>query len=331
MATTEIQLAKTYKNIITNAVNYYNSLIRNILNTRLPNATKNRYINTVKTQFQAYVKSVNKTYEANLIKLLKPLDPKITKNKKALLIGINYIGTPSQLNGCINDINSLKNILTTKYDFKADAETIKIITDETVQKPTRDNILAAFKQLLESGAEGDLLFFAYSGHGSNTIDSNRDEVAGGRDEMLISSDLKGIVDDELKALIQTYLKQNVTLFALFDCCFSGTVLDLKYQYLDSLDNDNFTINTNEVETNGNVIMISGCNDNQTSADAYINAKYQGAMTWALLSSLNATQTKPLSWRNLLTQMRDTLKTSQFEQLPQLSTGCFMDINKLVCF
>jgi hypothetical protein len=301
------------------------------LNTRLPNATKNRYINTVKTQFQAYVKSVNKTYEANLIKLLKPLDPKITKNKKALLIGINYIGTPSQLNGCINDINSLKNILTTKYDFKADAETIKIITDETVQKPTRDNILAAFKQLLESGAEGDLLFFAYSGHGSNTIDSNRDEVAGGRDEMLISSDLKGIVDDELKALIQTYLKQNVTLFALFDCCFSGTVLDLKYQYLDSLDNDNFTINTNEVETNGNVIMISGCNDNQTSADAYINAKYQGAMTWALLSSLNATQTKPLSWRNLLTQMRDTLKTSQFEQLPQLSTGCFMDINKLVCF
>jgi hypothetical protein len=331
MATTEIQLAKTYKNIITNAVNYYNSLIRNILNTRLPNATKNRYINTVKTQFQAYVKSVNKTYEANLIKLLKPLDPKITKNKKALLIGINYIGTSSQLNGCINDINSLKNILTTKYGFKSDAETIKMITDETVQKPTRDNILAAFKQLLESGAEGDLLFFAYSGHGSNTIDSNRDEVAGGRDEMLISSDLKGIVDDELKALIQTYLKKNVTLFALFDCCFSGTVLDLKYQYLDSLDNDNFTVNTNEVETNGNVIMISGCNDNQTSADAYINAKYQGAMTWALLSSLNATQTKPLSWRNLLTQMRDTLKTSQFEQLPQLSTGCFMDINKLVCF
>ena len=105
MATTEIQLAKTYKNIITNAVNYYNSLIRNILNTRLPNATKNRYINTVKIQFQAYVKSVNKTYEANLIKLLKPLDPKITKNKKALLIGINYIGTPNQLNGCINDIN----------------------------------------------------------------------------------------------------------------------------------------------------------------------------------------------------------------------------------
>lgn len=331
MATTEIQLAKTYKNILTNAVNYYNSIIRNILNTRLPNATKNRYINTVKIQFQAYVNSVNKTYEANLIKLLKPLDPQITKNKKALLIGINYIGTPSQLNGCINDINSLNNILTTKYGFKSDAETIKIITDETVQKPTRDNILAAFKQLLESGAEGDLLFFAYSGHGSNTIDSNRDEVAGGRDEMLISSDLKGIVDDELKGLIQTYLKKNVTLFALFDCCFSGTVLDLKYQYLDSLDNDNFTINTNEAETNGNVIMISGCNDNQTSADAYINAKYQGAMTWALLSTLNATQTKPLSWRNLLTHMRDTLKTSQFEQLPQLSTGCFMDINKLVCF
>jgi hypothetical protein len=342
MTMTVAKLTSAYKISVTNTINYYNTLIRNVLKTRLPNATKTSNINKLKAQCQTALAALKKTYEAELIKLTKPtlalpilappiLAPPILTKKKALLIGINYIGTSSQLNGCINDVNSLKTTLTTKYGFSAEADAIKIITDETVQKPTRVNILAAFKQLLESGVEGDLLFFAFSGHGSSTFDANRDEVAGGKDEMIITSDSKGIVDDELKALIQTYLKKDVTLFALFDCCFSGTVLDLKYQYLDSLDNDNSTVNSNEAETIGNVIMISGCNDNQTSADAYINAKYQGAMTWAFLSTLSASPAKqPLSWRSLLTQMRDKLKTSKYEQLPQLSTGCFMDINKVIC-
>jgi hypothetical protein len=148
--------------------------------------------------------------------------------------------------------------------------------------------------------------------------------------MIISSDLKGIVDDELKSLIQKNLKKNVTLFALFDCCFSGTVLDLQYQYLDSLENDASTVNKNETETIGNVIMISGCNDNQTSADAYLDKKYQGAMTWSFISAVSESSTK-LSWKDLLIKMRDQLKTSDFTQLPQLSSGCFMDINTTVCF
>jgi metacaspase-1 len=34
--------------------------------------------------------------------------------KKALIIGIAYRGTDSQLNGCINDANCMKYMLTTK-------------------------------------------------------------------------------------------------------------------------------------------------------------------------------------------------------------------------
>jgi hypothetical protein len=77
-------------------------------------------------------------------------------------------------------------------------------------------------------------------------------------------------------------------------------------------------------------MLSGCSDEQTSADAYLDKKYQGAMTWAFLSVIT-TLTTPPSWRDLLVKMRDQLKTSEFTQLPQLSSGCFMDINKVVCF
>jgi hypothetical protein len=97
-----------------------------------------------------------------------------------------------------------------------------------------------------------------------------------------------------------------------------------------LANDASTVNNNDAETKGNVIMISGCNDAQTSADAYIDKKYQGAMTWAFISVITTLTTAP-SWRDLLVKMRAKLKTSQFTQLPQLSSGCFIDINKVVCF
>jgi len=38
--------------------------------------------------------------------------------KKALLIGINYRGTANELGGCINDVNSMKNILIKRCGYK---------------------------------------------------------------------------------------------------------------------------------------------------------------------------------------------------------------------
>jgi len=319
------QLLAAYNKAIKQLATVYNTNVANILKLNVKNAIKQNYLNNLKGQLQKDLANLKAKYDADVLLLNKPVAATPVVNKKALLIGINYNGTSSQLNGCINDINDVSTLLTSKYGFK----TITKITDETPQKPTRHVILASFAQFLASGAEGDLLFFSYSGHGSTTVDRNSDEK-NGNDEMIIASDLKGIVDDELKSLIQTNLKKNVTLFALFDSCFSGTVLDLKYQYLDSLANDASTVNNNDSETIGNVIMISGCSDIQTSADAFIDKKYQGAMTWAFISVITALTTPP-SWRDLLVKMRDKLKTSQFTQLPQLSSGCFLDINKVVCF
>ena len=111
---------------------------------------------------------------------------------------------------------------------------------------------------------------------------------------------------------------------MFDSCFSGSVLDLKYQYLDSLNYDKYTENDKDAITIGNVFMISGCTDEQTSADAVFDNKANGAMTWALLQSLN--QTPTASWKELLKSMRDILKKSQFSQIPQFSSGKFVDID-----
>jgi hypothetical protein len=297
------------------------SNIRSVQRSRQSNNVKQRQVNSLVNQYYSNVNNLKTNLDKSILSIKNYVPKTITvnKNKKALLIGINYTGTSNELYGCINDTNSIKERIS-KQGFND----ITLITDLTTKKATRNNILEGFKNLLMNCQAGDLLFFVYSGHGSYAIDRNGDEKDG-RDELIVSCDLQGILDDELKALIQTYLKADVTLFALFDSCFSGSVLDLKYQFMDSLDYDKFTENSKQLETQGNVIMISGCTDNQTSADAVFDNKPNGAMTWSLLESLK--QKPNVNWRELVKTMRDLLKTSQFTQIPQFSSGNFLDIDK----
>jgi hypothetical protein len=102
------------------------------------------------------------------------------------------------------------------------------------------------------------------------------------------------------------------------------MLDLKYNYLDSSNYNNYSENDKVSECCGNVIMISGCMDTQTSSDAFIENKYQAAMIWSFIDCINK---KPnCSWRELLQNMRDLLKKKRFSQIPQLSTDSFYNID-----
>ena len=125
----------------------------------------------------------------------------------------------------------------------------------------------------------------------------------------------------MNALIRKYLKSGVTLFALLDSCHSGTMLDLRYNYLD------YSETPKDTDTVGNVILISGCKDNQTSEDAYVNNIFQGAMTWAFLGNLQP----KITWRQLLTNMDASLAGSDYTQVPQLSSGKFIDLDSKFLF
>ena len=295
--------------------------IRNINISRIRNkpvliqSTINKYNNDVKllrNNLNLSIQKINSFKpEFNVIK-------ETIKNKKALLVGINYLNTPYALSGCIDDTNRMKDLLSLHgfNDFK-------ILTDLTSVKPSKTNILNELKNLIVNAKSGDVLFFYYSGHGSYTYDRNGDE-RDGRDETLVSSDLQSVLDDEIKSILQNHLSREITIIGMFDSCHSGTILDLKYNYLDSDNYDKYSENNKVSECNGNVIMISGCMDSQTSAEALIENKAQGALTWSFINCLN--KTPNCSWRELLKNMRDSLKTNQFTQIPQLSTDSFYDID-----
>lgn len=318
-------IQKIYTANVSRIYNVFEANIRSVQASRATVRVKQTQINALTNKYYRDMASLTDAFNKSkrAIQNFNPAVIRAAKRKRALLIGINYIGTRNELFGCINDVNAIKERIT-RVGF-SDIN-IKIITDLTPQKPNRLTILDEFKRLLSTSLPNDLLFFSYSGHGSYTLDRNNDETDG-RDEMIVSCDLQGIIDDELKALIQTYLKPGVTLFAMFDSCFSGSVLDLKYQYFDSLNYDNYIENEKQLETQGNVFMISGCTDKQTSADAVIDNKACGAMTWSFLEA--AKEKTSCTWRELIKSMRDKLKLSKFNQIPQFSSGTFVDIDAAI--
>jgi hypothetical protein len=244
--------------------------------------------------------------------------------KKGLLIGINYIGTLNELNGCINDVTNLKNLLVGGGYFTS--TDLCMMTDKegptSALYPNKQNILRQMDQLVSyansvPSNRNIQLFVAYSGHGSSVKDTNRDETDG-NDEVLCPVDFPTagfIVDDQIRTNFINKLGANVTLVVLIDACHSGTVMDLRYMY--ACDGKQTCITqANLADTRCNVIMISGCRDNQTSADAYVARSYQGAMTAAFL----ATYSKQISTENLIMQMRNWLTQGGYDQIPQLATG-----------
>jgi hypothetical protein len=71
-------------------------------------------------------------------------------------------------------------------------------------------------------------------------------------------------------------------------------------------------------------QFSGCQDNQTSADAHIEGASCGAMSWALLKVLGEHENPVLN--ELLKMLRHNLK-GKYHQIPQMSTGHLIDIDQ----
>lgn len=87
-----------------------------------------------------------------------------------------------------------------------------------------------------------------------------------------------------------------------------------------------TIETRSTEAD--VISFSGCQDNQTSADATIDGNATGAMTYALIQTL--TEKRQMQYTELLCTMRQTLD-GKYTQVPMMSAGRKLDLKNNFSF
>lgn len=243
------------------------------------------------------------------------------RKKIALLIGINYNGDEKlKLNGCINDTKTIKTLLLNHYGY-SDNDII-VLTDDTETTPTRENIENILENIVNKIRNKGIteFFISYSGHGTYQYDWSGDEDDG-KDEAIVPLDCNknGIItDDELHKKYLSKLPNNVNVFALMDCCHSGTILDLEYKYnhRGGTPRNGVFVRQQNKKLNCKVIKISGCRDDQYSMDAFIDGKYCGAMT----ASFEKTMIKSMDCRDLLARMTTYLKNNNFEQRPVLTSS-----------
>lgn len=290
--------------------------------------------------------------------------------RKALLVGINYYGTQNELRGCVNDVKNMSRFLNEQFGYSWDD--MVILTDdqrELARLPTKDNILRAMQWLVRDARPNDSYFFHMSGHGGLTPDQDGDEEDG-FDSVIYPLDFQQaghILDDTMHDLMVKPLPPGCRLTALFDCCHSGTALDLPFVYLTKgvvkepnlwkdagsgalravLDYETGNIggailslsnvfkkvtNHHSVDRDAiirskmsaaDVISLSGCKDDQTSADAQEAGRATGAMSWAFVSVLGHNPNQ--SYLSLLNEMRNLL-AAKYSQKPQLSCSHPQDMN-----
>mmetsp|Transcript_37862 Transcript_37862/g.77230 ORF Transcript_37862/g.77230 Transcript_37862/m.77230 type:complete len:339 (-) Transcript_37862:251-1267(-) len=151
--------------------------------------------------------------------------------RRAVLIGINYVGQSGELSGCHNDVYNMKEYIMDVHGFEESNITL-LLDDGYHTPPTRENILDAYATLVAQSQSGDTCFCHYSGHGGKVKDDDGDEDDG-YDETLVPLDYASegqIRDDDVFNTLVGPMRKGVTLTCIMDCCHSGTILDLPYVF-----------------------------------------------------------------------------------------------------
>nr|CCC93448.1 metacaspase MCA4 [Trypanosoma congolense IL3000] len=263
--------------------------------------------------------------------------PEVNGKVRGLFVGINYVGMKAEITGCCKDVFMTMGILESKgYKF---TERIILVDNDMFSNrtaaPTRANILGHLSLFVQDLKEGDVLFFHYSGHGTQVEASSDTEEK--YDQCIVPSDYeeKGcITDNELFEILVKSLPRGVRLTAVFDCSHSGTMLDLPYAFVCSNPGDgNDTCSMRRIregnDVEGDVLMISACADGETAMcvdnmqDFNGGAKHcGGAASYCFASMLM--NDREMSFRELLLTARSMLGEHGFTQVPQLAAS--KDIN-----
>ncbi|MGO9309553.1 MAG: caspase domain-containing protein [Spirochaetia bacterium] len=273
-------------------------------------------------------------------------------SRKALLVGINdYPGTQNDLQGCVNDITNVFDVLVKYYSFlPAD---VALLSNSRARKSA---IIDGLKSMLGRGEKRDTLVFHYSGHGSQVPDMEGDEPDG-KDEVICPYDFDWtggfIKDDDLASLIDG-MRKGVQLEVILDSCHSGTgtreiILDrrslgvndapiqdaaafwssrhcIRPRFLappadislraDEIFGRPLDLRTFARSDPMDHVLWSACRSNQYSADAEIGGTPAGAFTYYFCRHIRDTHGK-VTREMLLKLVRASLKHEGYSQVPQL--------------
>ena len=215
---------------------------------------------------------------------------------RALTIGLNAVD-PSHYGGWSGDLNACE----------ADAEDMASLanldtTTLLTQNATRERVISELTKAAKQLKSGDIFMLTYSGHGGQLPDLNSDEEDT-QDETWCLYDGE-FVDDELYFHL-SHFARGVRILVFSDSCHSGTVVKLAFYHgamaaraasgntikfrnmppgaalrtyrKNKAFYDKILKNTKlknaDAKVKASVLLISGCQDNQLSADGDFNGLF----------------------------------------------------------
>lgn len=220
---------------------------------------------------------------------------------RAVTIGLNFVdprhygGWDGELNACEADAEDMTAIAESKgFD----------VTTIMTKAATRERVRSEISKAADALQAGDIFMLSYSGHGGQLPDRSSDEPDA-QDETWCLWDGE-LVDDELYALYGQFA-EGVRVLVFSDSCHSGSVVkqafyqgtvrgravvnsadEAKYRFMPSemalktyrlnkafYDEilDNLRSGESGKQVSASVLLISGCQDNQLSADGDFNGLF----------------------------------------------------------
>ena len=161
------------------------------------------------------------------------------RTNHALIVAVTkYPDLPpkASLVGPNNDAALVRAFLTTSSPVQFDAENVHVLADdiENATPPTRMAIRGALDDLAGRVKSSDLVYLHFSGHGAQQPAMNPSIEPDGLDEIFLPRDTgmwtdrtKGVpnalIDKELRDHLQAIRDKGAFIWAVFDCCHSGTM------------------------------------------------------------------------------------------------------------
>jgi len=251
---------------------------------------------------------------------------------RALLVGINNYPT-SPLRGCVNDITDMANFLVSAVNF--DKAEIRLLVDE---RATTDAIKERISWLTSGLKSGDRIFFHYSGHGAQYAPRDANGNVTSLHDVICPVDFdwspqRMITDIDFKNLFAN-IPPGVEFNWVSDSCHSGdlarailpencrprlfpTPADLQWRIDTAISQGIKSLGLGVIE-HLNGALLAGCQSTETSADAYLNGRYNGAFTFTLMKGLQDPQGLNIPLTSLITEVQKALTSIGYsQQHPQL--------------
>jgi hypothetical protein len=268
--------------------------------------------------------------------------PTVAPMKFALLVGIDTYQYVPTLDGCVQDVQDMKELLIRKFGFAP--QNILTLTNK---QATHGGIIEAVKRQLIANSKlhpNAIVVFQYSGHGSQVDDTNGDE-ADGLDETIVPVDSRDpqnknfdITDDELSDLFEQLSQYTSNITFILDSCHSGSATrgsskvrriakDTRPQPPQPpLSATRSAAKTRDAETTDilpssqRYITISGSTSEEVSNEMVSSSggtrRVNGAMSFYLIRALQDAQ-PDMSYRELMSEVSNAVNLAYPAQHPQV--------------